>query len=82
MHEQFEASVKIESDETVDRIIVTCTEYGTTNSSYTRTIYNKSWYNEWQRTSDGGNAASVGAYTEAKIAALEARIAALEGGNV
>ena len=27
---------------------------------------------------DGGNAASVGAYTEAKIAALEARIAALE----
>ena len=29
----------------------------------------------------GGNAASVGAYTEAKIAALEARIAALEGGT-
>lgn len=28
---------------------------------------------------DGGNAASVGAYTEEKIAALEARIAALEG---
>ena len=28
---------------------------------------------------DGGNAASVGAYTEAKIAALEARVAALEG---
>ena len=56
---QFEASVKIESDETGDRRIVTCTEYGTTNSSYTRTIYNKSWYNEWQRTSDGGNAATL-----------------------
>lgn len=28
---------------------------------------------------DGGNAASVGAYTEAKLAALEARVAALEG---
>lgn len=36
----------------------------------------------WQKLNDGGNAASVGAYTEAKIAALEARIAALEGGNV
>ena len=30
---------------------------------------------------DGGNAASVGSYTEEKIAALEARIAALEGGG-
>lgn len=28
---------------------------------------------------NGGNAASVGAYTEAKLAALEARVAALEG---
>ena len=36
----------------------------------------------WRNLADGGNAASVGAYTEAKIAALEARIAALEGGNV
>lgn len=32
----------------------------------------------WRNIADGGNAASVGAYTEAKIAALEARIAALE----
>ena len=32
----------------------------------------------WRKVADGGNAASVGAYTEAKIAALEARIAALE----
>ena len=53
---QVEASVKIESDETGDRRIVTWTQYGTINSSYTRTIYNKSWYSEWQRTSDGGNA--------------------------
>lgn len=36
---------------------------------------------EWTNIADGGNAASVGAYTEAKIAALEARIAALEGGS-
>ena len=36
----------------------------------------------WYDIADGGNAASVGTYTEAKIAALEARIAALEGGNV
>ena len=36
------------------------------------------WY-EWVCLSDGGNAASVGAYTESAIAALEARIAALEG---
>ena len=40
-----------------------------------------SW-GEWKKLADGGNAASVVAYTEAKIAALEARIAALEGGNV
>lgn len=33
----------------------------------------------WTNIADGGNAASVGTYTEAKIAALEARIAALEG---
>ena len=37
-----------------------------------------SW-GEWKKLADGGNAASVGTYTEAKIAALEARIAALEG---
>lgn len=33
----------------------------------------------WIKVGDGGNAASVGAYTEAKLAALEARVAALEG---
>ena len=33
----------------------------------------------WKSLADGGSAASVGAYTEAKLAALEARIAALEG---
>ena len=38
------------------------------------------WYG-WSNAADGGCAASVGAYTEAKIAALEARIAALEGGT-
>ena len=40
-----------------------------------------SWWSDWKNIADGGNAASVGAYTEAKIAALEARIAALEGGT-
>lgn len=34
---------------------------------------------DWVNIADGGNAASVGAYTEAKLAALEARVAALEG---
>ena len=38
-------------------------------------------WGSWQKLNDGGSAASVGAYTEAKIAALEARIAALEGGG-
>ena len=36
------------------------------------------WYG-WKNVGDGGNAASVGAYTEAKLAALEARVAALDG---
>ena len=46
--------------------------------------YSISWNNGvqkwtvWSNVADGGNAASVGAYTEAKLAALEARIAALE----
>ena len=35
----------------------------------------------WLKTSDNGNAASVGAYTAEKLAALEARVAALEGGT-
>lgn len=32
----------------------------------------------WKNVADGGNAASVGAYTEAKLAEMETRIAALE----
>ena len=32
----------------------------------------------WKNVADGGNAASVGVYTEAKLAELESRIAALE----
>ena len=40
----------------------------------------KKWYG-WSNVADGGNAASVGTYTEAKIAALETRIAALERGT-
>ena len=32
----------------------------------------------WKNVADGGNAASVGAYTEAKLAEMESRIAALE----
>ena len=35
------------------------------------------WY-DWKNIADGGNAASVGAYTETKLAELESRIAALE----
>jgi hypothetical protein len=43
--------------------------------------YNRvSWFG-WHNVSDNGNAASVGAYTEAKLAALEARIATLEEGT-
>ena len=37
----------------------------------------QTWYG-WKNVADGGNAASVGAYTEAKLAEMEARIAALE----
>ncbi len=46
---------------------------------YQCSVYNNGSYTEWQKLCDGGNAASVGAYTESAIAALEARIAALEG---
>lgn len=38
-------------------------------------------WSEWKSFADGGNAVSVGAYTEARLAELEARIAALEGGT-
>lgn len=43
--------------------------------------YNKEVWFGWHSVSDNGNATSVGAYTEAKLAALEARVAALEGGT-
>ena len=46
-----------------------------------RCIYGTTWNGDWFNVADGGNAASVGAYTESAIAALEARIAALEGGS-
>lgn len=44
-----------------------------------RTSFAFTW-DAWKNFADGGNAASVGTYTEDKIAALEARIAALENG--
>lgn len=43
-----------------------------------RCIYGATWNGDWFNIADGGSAASVGTYTEEKIAALEARIAALE----
>ncbi len=46
-----------------------------------RCIYGTTWNGDWFNVADGGNAASVGTYTESAIAALEARIAALEGGS-
>ena len=49
------------------------------NSKIYQRFINETTVGEWTNIADGGNAASVGAYTEAKIAALEARIAALEG---
>ena len=45
-----------------------------------RSCMNSTW-GEWKNISDGGNATSVGAYTEEKLAALEARVAALENGG-
>lgn len=51
------------------------------SNRYTCSITDTDHYSDWQMLLDGGNAASVGTYTEEKIAALEARIAALEGGR-
>ena len=51
------------------------------NKTFIRYQHDGNW-SDWKNIANGGNAASVGTYTEAKIAALEARIAALEGGNV
>ena len=59
------------------------TAYNVSNTA----AYIISWNNgeqswkAWKNIADGGNATSVGTYTEAKIVALEARIAALEGGG-
>lgn len=47
---------------------------------YYRNCTNGIW-GAWTNVADGGNATSVGAYTEAKLAALEASVAALEGGT-
>ena len=53
-----------------------------TNQRKTFIRYMHDWvWSSWYNVADGGNATSVGTYTEAKIAALEARIAALEGGT-
>ncbi|MCI5667770.1 MAG: hypothetical protein MR291_03260 [Oscillospiraceae bacterium] len=49
-----------------------------TDQAMTRYANGTDW-TVWRGLGDGCNAASVGTYTEAKIAALEARIAALEG---
>ena len=57
---------------------IIATQFGTGTVFTNR--YNGSsqtWYG-WKNVADGGNAASVGAYTEAKLAELESRIAALE----
>ena len=43
--------------------------------------YNRTRWFGWHNVADGGNAASVGIYTAEKLAALEARVAALEGGT-
>lgn len=49
-----------------------------THKIYIKYLQDGAW-SGWYNIADGGSAASVGTYTEAKIAALEARIAALEG---
>lgn len=75
---QSEAVVKIESDDSGARRLVTFSIFATEITAiYHRMIFNSLWRGEWHTTS-GGNAASVGTYTESAIAALEARIAALE----
>ena len=51
-----------------------------THKIYIKYLQDGAW-SGWYNIADGGSAASVGTYTEAKIAALEARIAALEGGR-
>ena len=77
---QAEGCVTIKSD-VYGRQVVVFQQYGG-SAVWKRNVFAKAWLTDWANMADGGNAASVGAYTEAKIAALEARIAALEGGNV
>lgn len=50
------------------------------NNTFIRYQQDGNW-SGWKNIADGGNAASVGVYTEAKLTELEARIAALEGGT-
>lgn len=51
-----------------------------THRIYIKYLQDGAW-SGWYNIADGGSATSVGTYTEAKIAALEARIVALEGGR-
>lgn len=51
-----------------------------TNTVSVNNYDRENWFG-WHNVSDNGNAASVGTYTEAKLAALEARVAVLEGGT-
>lgn len=52
----------------------------TPNGIYVETVQDGTRIS-YTKINDGGNAASVGTYTEAKLTELEARIAALEGGT-
>lgn len=68
----------LNSDGTI-QLTATCFDTGKTYTNRYNTV-SKKWYG-WANVADGGNAASVGVYTEEKLAELEARIAALEGGT-
>ena len=62
-------------------IVQTAICYNTSQVAIRQSVDNGNSWADWTMLSDGGNAASVGDYTEEKLAALEARIAALEGGT-
>lgn len=59
-------------------IVQTAICYNTSQVAIRQSVDNGNSWADWTLLSDGGNAASVGTYTEEKLAALEARIAALE----